>query len=111
MELSDNHPIFVGFKLDSSLRRQLESLSGPDKKYISSENSTFLRLCSRGDDLYVGKVIEKDFRTDRVDDVRRNILSIMQRLCPDVRLPEQMDIWACHPPALEEEKKPFVDGF
>ena len=111
MELSEGNPIFVGFKLDSSLRRQLESLSGPDSKYVSYENSTFLRLCTRGQDLYVGKVIENGFTTDRVDDVRRNILSIMQRLCPDVRLPDQMDIWACHPPAILEEKKTSDEGF
>jgi len=111
VELSEGNPIFVGFKLDSSLRRQIESLDGPDRKYVSLENSTFLRLCSKGADLYVGKVIEKGFTTDRVDDVRRNILSIMQRLCPDIRLPDKMDIWACHPPAILEEKKPSVEGF
>jgi hypothetical protein len=111
VELSDENPIFVGFKLDSSLRRQIESLSGPDSKYVSSENSTFLRLCSKGETLYVGKVIEKGFRTDHVDDVRRNILSIMQRLCPDVRLPDKMDIWACRLPAFQEAKKPSIEGF
>jgi hypothetical protein len=111
VELSEVNPIFVGFKLDSSLRRQLESLSGPDSKYVSRENSTFLLLCRRGEDLFVGKVIEKGFTTDSVDDVRRNILSIMQRLCPDVRLPDKMDILACHPPMLQEEKKPSIEGF
>ena len=95
MELSDRHPIFVGFKLDGSLRHQLESLSGPDKRYLSSEDSTFLRLCERGKDRYVGKVIEDRFSTDRVEDVRRNVLSILQRLCPDVRLPTHLEIWAC----------------
>ncbi len=111
MELSGNNPIFIGFKLDSSLRRQLESLSGPDRKYISTEESTFLRLCTRGEDLYVGKVIEDGLKTDRVDDVRRNILSIMQRLCPEVRLPTEMDIWACHPADAPQEKKPSIEGF
>ena len=31
--------------------------------------------------------------TDRVDDVRRNVLSIVGRLCPEVRLPQVLDIW------------------
>lgn len=95
MELSTAHPIFVGFKLDGSLKRQLESLTGPDRKYVSDADSTFLRLCRRGDDVYVGKVIEDGLTTDRVEDVKRNVLSIMRRLCPDVRLPNEMDIWAC----------------
>jgi hypothetical protein len=102
LEISDRHPIFVGFKLDSSLRRQLESLEGPDKRYVSRENSTFLRICTRGDNLFVGKVIEDGLTTSRVDDVRRNVLSILQRLCPDIRLPQELDIWACLPDGIPE---------
>ena len=97
MELSERHPLFIGFKLDGMLRRQLEGLSGPDRRYISSEDSTFLRICKHGEQQYVGKVIEEPLTTDRVDDVRRNVLSILQRLCPDTRLPDQMRIWACLP--------------
>lgn len=97
MELSSEHPIFIGFKLDGSLRRQLEALSGPDRKYVSADDSTFLMLCSKGEDVYVGKIVEDGLTTDRVDDVRRNVLSIMRRLCPDVRLPNVLSIWAALP--------------
>ncbi len=56
MELSASQAIFVGFKLDSGLRRQIESLTGPDRKYVSeAEDSTFLRICRRGEDVYVGQ--------------------------------------------------------
>lgn len=96
MELSDRHALFIGFKLDSGLRRQLEALSGPEKKYVSLEESDFLTICRQGDDSYVGKVVEDRLTTDRVNDVRRNVLSILQRLCPETRLPEQLEVWACH---------------
>ena len=99
MELSDRHSIFVGFKLDSSLRRQLESLEGPNSRYVSREDSTFLRLCTLGGDIFVGKVIEETLSTDRVDDVRRNVLSILQRICPEVRLPQNLSFWVCEPEA------------
>jgi hypothetical protein len=92
VELSRTHHLFVGFKLDSSLRRQLESISGPDRRYVSLDDSDFLRLCSRGEQTYVGKVIEDGLTTSRVEDVRRNVLSILRRLCPDVRLPEDLEI-------------------
>ena len=97
MELSDRHPVFVGFKLDGSLRRQLEGLSGSERRYISTDESDFLRICSHGDKLFVGKVIEDRLTTDRVEDVRRNVLSILTRLCPETRLPQVMEIWACLP--------------
>ena len=116
MQLAKQHPMFVGFKLAGSLRRQLESLSGPDRKYISSEQFDFLTLCRRGDDAYVGKIIEGGLSTDRVDDVRRNVISIVRRLAPDTRLPEVMEILVCAlPPAAEEElpenEKPSHEGF
>jgi len=97
LDLSNEHPIFVGFKLDGSLRRQLEALAGPDRKYVSQEDSTYLRLCRNGEDVYVGKVVEDRLTTDRIEDVRRNVLSIMRRVCPDVRLPSQLEIRVCVP--------------
>ena len=93
MELSDKHPIFVGFKLDGTLRHQLDSLTGPDSKYVSHEDQTFLTFCTLGTKRYVGKLLEGPMTTDRVDDVKRNVLSIVSRLCPEVRLPEVLEIW------------------
>jgi hypothetical protein len=115
--LSEDQSLFVGFKLDGSLRRQLESLEGPDRKYVSGEDATFLSLCARGGDVYVGKVVGDGLTTDRVDDVRRNVLSIMRRLCPDTRLPEKMEILVCLPAGVDEsaeapiEEKPSFEGF
>ena len=95
LELLIHQPIFIGFKLDSTLRRILESLSDPDKKYVSAGESAFLRLCRVGEDVYVGKLIHERLSTDHVDDVRRNVLSIVRRLCQDVRLPSNLEIFAC----------------
>jgi hypothetical protein len=85
-------PIFIGFKLDGSLRRQLEALSGPDRRYVSPDDTTFLMICKKGSESYVGKLVEDGLTTDRVEDVKRNVLSIMRRLCPDVRLPDVLEI-------------------
>ncbi len=102
MRLSDQHPIFVGFKLDSSLRHQLNALSGPDSKYVSRDGSSFLILCRQGKDTYVGKVVHERLSTDRIDDIRRNIFSILNRLCPEARLPQKLEIFACSPEQAEE---------
>ena len=64
---------------------------------------------------YVGKVIEDGLTTDRVDDVRRNVLSIVRRLCPDTRLPDvtgDPGLPARPPrPRRPEEEKPSDEGF
>jgi len=111
VELSERHPIFVGFKLDGSLRHQLDGLTGPDRKYVSRENSSFLTICSRAGDLYVGKIVSDRLTTDRVDDVRRNVLSIVGRLCPDVRLPSILEIWVCEIESAGNEEAPESGGF
>ncbi len=98
MRLSERHAIFIGCKLDSSLRRCFESLSSSEKKYVSRDDSTFLRICRLGEDDYVGKVIDEPISTDRVDDVRRNVLSILQRLAPEIRLPANLSILVCEVP-------------
>ncbi len=79
--------------MDGSLKHQLESLEGPDAKYVSRDETDFLTICTKGGDLYVGKVIEERIATDRIDDIKRNVLSIVGRLCPEVRLPQTLEIW------------------
>jgi len=95
LELLIHQPIFIGFKADSNLRRHLESLSDSDKKYFSPEDSTFLRVCKLGEDIYVGKLVHESLTTDRVDDIRRNILSIMHKIGSEVRVPINLRILAC----------------
>lgn len=93
--LREKQPVFVGTKMDGQLRRRLESITGADRKYFSPDDTTFLTICKLGDDEYVGKVIDERLTTDRVDDVRRNVLSILQRLSPETRFPQILDIVPC----------------
>lgn len=83
--------------MDGQLRRRLEAVTGPDKRYVSHDDTTFLTICKLGDDEYVGKVVLDAMTTERVDDIRRNVLSILQRLSPDTRFPQVLDVFACDP--------------
>jgi hypothetical protein len=98
LKLRDRQPLFVGIKMDSQVRRRLESITGADKKYFSHDDTTFLTICQLGEDEYVGKVIDERLKTERVDDIRRNVLSILQRLCPETRFPAVLDILPCDVP-------------
>jgi len=91
-QLSDRNSIFVGMKMDGTLRRLLRGTVGADRRYVSEDDPSFLMICRLGDDEYVGKRVDDRLTTDRVDDVRRNVVSILQRLCPDVRLPQHLEI-------------------
>ena len=94
-ELLIHQPLFIGFKVDNRLRERLQSLSDSDRKYVSPEGSTFLQICGAGEDLYVGKLVDERLTTDKIDDIRRNVLSIMRKLGHEVRLPTNLQILAC----------------
>lgn len=95
LELLIHQPIFIGFKADNNLRQHLESLSDFDKKYFSPEDSTFLRVCRVGEDIYIGKLVHESLTTDRVEDIRRNVLSIVHKIASEVRVPTNLKILAC----------------
>lgn len=95
LELMMDQPIFIGFKADSGLRQHLETLKEPARQYISVEDSTFLRLCRVGDDVYIGKLVHESLTTDRVEDIRRNVLSLVRKIGPEMRLPVHLRILAC----------------
>lgn len=95
LQLLGDHPIFIGFKADPALRQKLEALTPAHQQYISALDSSFLRLCRLGDDVYVGKLIHETLTTDRVEDIRSNVLSILRKLGTEVRLPAHLKIVAC----------------
>jgi hypothetical protein len=106
-ELMIHQPIFIGFKVDSRLRERLESLGDSDKQYVSTEGSAFLRMCGVGEDIYVGKLVSERLSTDQVEDIRRNVLSIIRKLGHEVRLPTNLRILACSWP---EGRSPAPEG-
>ena len=105
-ELLIQQPIFIGFKVDNRLREKLQSLSDLDKNYVSVEGSAFLQLCAAGDDLYVGKLVNDGLTSDRVDDICRNVASILRKLGHEGRVPRNLQILAC---SRVEDRRLVVD--
>lgn len=73
----------------------LASPNESQKKYVSEGDSTSLRICTVGEDLYLGKVVPDRLTTDRVEDIRRHVLSIVRKLGNETRLPTNLQIFAC----------------
>ena len=101
-ELLSAQPLFIGFKVDTRLMGKLQSLKESDQKYVSSEDSTLLQICMLGEDPYVGKLVGDRLTTDRVEDIRRHVLSIIRKLGTEIRLPTNLHILACR--ALDGDK-------
>src|SRR5262249_48361671 len=50
LRLVGTQALFVGMKLDSQLRRRLETIPETEKKYVSRDNTTFLTICRLGEE-------------------------------------------------------------
>jgi hypothetical protein len=91
MKLDKSCSLFFGTKIDSKLREGLALSKPGDKKYFDGSSDEFLRVIEIGDDKdkerWIGKVIKAGPAVTEVDDIQRNILSILRRVAPNARIP------------------------
>jgi hypothetical protein len=91
MKLDKACGLFFATKIDSKLREGLALSKPGDKKYFDGSSDEFLRVIEIGDDKdkerWIGKVIKAGPAVTEVDDIQRNILSILRRVAPNARIP------------------------
>ena len=91
MKLDKSCALFFATKIDSKLREGLALSKPGDKKYFDGSSEEFLRVMEIGDEKdkerWIGKVIKPGPAVTEVDDIQRNILSILRRVAPNARIP------------------------
>ena len=91
MKLDKSTSLFFATKIDSKLREGLALSKPGDKKYFDGSSEEFLRVMEIGDDKdkerWIGKIIKPGPAVTEVDDIQRNILSILRRVAPNARIP------------------------
>jgi len=91
MKLDKSSALFFGTKIDSKLREGLALSKPGDKKYFDGSSEEFLRVIELGEDKdkerWIGKVIKAGPAVTEVDDIQRNIISILRRVAPNARIP------------------------
>jgi len=91
MKLDKSTSLFFATKIDSKLREGLALSKPGDKKYFDGSSDEFLRVIEIGDEKdkerWIGKVIKPGPAVTEVDDIQRNILSILRRVAPNARVP------------------------
>jgi len=81
MKIDLKRRLFIGTKVDSKLREALGGIGPGERGFVTKEDGPYLRLVDGDGDTYLGKILEPGLHLDAVDDVRRNIVSIMSRVC------------------------------
>ena len=89
MRVDSSRKLFAGVRIDGRMREQLEKCPQRDRVFFESPDGrylTILRTATRsGDETYIGKILDAALSVNTMEDVRRNIWSILQRVCPGRR--------------------------
>ena len=92
MKLDKTTSLFFATKIDSRLREGLALSKPGDKKYFDGSSEAFLRVLEIGDEKdkerWTGKVIKPGPAVSEVDNIQRNILSILRRGAPNAKIPQ-----------------------
>ncbi|HLU66863.1 MAG TPA: hypothetical protein VKZ63_11340 [Kofleriaceae bacterium] len=95
MKLSKGERLFFGCKIDSKLREALAQAKPGDRRYFEDPNGEFLRVLSFEDERWIGKVMGGGVNVSDVEDIQRNVISILRRVAPAVRTaPSSIKIFA-----------------
>jgi hypothetical protein len=86
MKLDKTTSLFFGTKIDSKMREALSQAKPSDKKYFDGSSDDFLRIVELPDEKWIGKVIKPGPVVTEVDDIQRNIVSILRRIAPGGRV-------------------------
>ena len=85
MKLDKDKQFFFGCKVDSKMREALSQARPGDRKYFEGESLEFLRICTAGDERWIGKILKGGMNVGEVEDIQRNIVSILRRISPTIR--------------------------
>lgn len=102
MKLDKERKLFFAYKIDSKLREALANATPGNRHYFEDAGTDFLRIASIGDEKWIGKIVKGGLGSADVEDVQRNVISILRRIAPNIRhTPSYVKIFAVHDETVE----------
>lgn len=102
MESTDQ---FVGIPITSTIQESLDAASLPFRRYF--EGGKFLQVIDLDGKSWLGKAITRSASTDRLDDMKRHVQSVILKIDPETEFPtagiEVRDLPPPPPPEAESE--------
>lgn len=80
--------LFVGIKISSELQSELNSPAPGTEHYFKSDSDDYLRIVSLGDEKLIGRYIKDGFPATDIDNVTRNVCSIVRLITRGHRVEE-----------------------
>ena len=85
MKISNAQKLFVGLKINASMKRQIEDGAAKGRPIFKAGDPAHLNVLQSGEDVYIGRILDGGFPLDQLDDLRRNIRSIIGITSPESR--------------------------
>jgi len=110
MKIDKQCQLFFGCKIDSKLNDALTNAKPGDRRYFEDPDKGFLQICTVGEERWIGKLVKGGPGCTEVEDIQRNVISILRRIAPEVRrAPSTVKIFAMSDEPDEVVEKPVED--
>jgi len=113
MRIESERKLFIGLRVDNKLRDQLNNCAPRDKAYFDGSNPDYLAIVRSATDVFVGKILEAATPAISMDDLKRNLLSILTRIAPGRHREDAVKVFALDDgdpppdaPTLERPRRP-----
>lgn len=88
--------LFVGIKISPKLQSELDSCAPGTERYFKEDNAEYLQILTLGEEKLIGKYLKDGFPVSDIDNVSRNVCSIIGRITRGHSLGEDsVRIYAC----------------
>jgi hypothetical protein len=101
MKLDKTTALFFAIRIDGKLREALACARASTRRYFDGSSTEFLRIVDLGTapdhERWIGKVVEPGPAISQLEDVQRNVFSILKRIAPDVHFsPASAHLFVLH---------------
>jgi hypothetical protein len=80
--------LFVGIKISSKLQRELDNCASGAKHYLAEDRPESLQIVTLGENKIIGRFLPDGFPVRDIDNVSRNVCSIVTRMTQGSRIAE-----------------------
>lgn len=96
--------LFVGIKISPKLQRELDQCTRANEHFFKQDKPESLQIVTQGEEKFIGRFVRDGFPVSEIDNVSRNVHSILRLITPGYRLSEDsLRIYA-------DSKAPAPDG-
>ena len=88
--------LFVGIKVTKALQDDLANPAPGTKHYFEGTNDDYLQIINLAEDKFIGRYIKDGFPVANINDVSRNVCSLLKLITRGRRIDEdEVHIYSC----------------